>query len=133
MALGTGRLVLQTDSVVGNILIDKNTGNAQGVGYYDRLSKVYREASGRLVVLCASAFESVRILLNSACTQHPEGIGASAGHLGHYISDHVMFRTGGKTSPEFVDAIRATEGDVSPVRRDPYDFGLYSMSLLSGR
>src|SRR2546427_7748186 len=32
-----------------------------------------REVSGRVVVLCAQALESARILLNSATTQYPAG------------------------------------------------------------
>ncbi|MFU0625772.1 GMC family oxidoreductase, partial [Klebsiella pneumoniae] len=40
---------------------------------------------GGMVMLCASAIESVRLLLNSRSTRHPEGIGNSTGLLGRYF------------------------------------------------
>jgi choline dehydrogenase-like flavoprotein len=49
-----------------------------------------REVFGRVIVLAASAFESVRILLNSACPRHPEGIGGSSGVLGRFVGDHLF-------------------------------------------
>jgi choline dehydrogenase-like flavoprotein len=129
LALRTDRLEIQTDSVVGHILIDEKSGNAAGLGYYNRRSKLYNEAFGKVIVLCASAFESVRILLNSACDAHPSGIGASSGCLGRYVGDHVMFGVGGKTSAEFARSLRAAGLRVGPTSRDPYDFGAYSMYI----
>ncbi len=129
LASQTGRLVLQPDSVVAHILIDGTTGKARGVGYYDRKSKAYREALANTVVLCASAYESIRILLNSACSQYPNGIGASSGVLGRYISDHVMLGSGGTVSAEFLDAVAATGETYAPPTSDPYDFGAYSMYM----
>src|SRR5204862_3771620 len=41
---------------------------------------------GKVIVLCASSLESVRLMLNS-------GIGNSSGVLGHYVMDHI-FRAG---------------------------------------
>ena len=38
-----------------------------------------------MVMLCASAIESVRLLLNSRSSRHPEGIGNSTGLLGRYF------------------------------------------------
>jgi choline dehydrogenase-like flavoprotein len=38
-------------------------------------------------MLAASAFESVRILLNSKSPQHPQGLANSSGTLGKYITD----------------------------------------------
>ena len=86
----TGRLRIETDSIVRQILIDAETGKAKGVLVVDRNTKQEREVFGRLIVLGASAFESVRILLNSACPRYPAGIGGSSGVLGHFISDHLL-------------------------------------------
>jgi|TARA_Y100000310_G_scaffold345577_1_gene466813 choline dehydrogenase-like flavoprotein len=129
LAAQTGNLDLQPDAVVHRILIDSKTGKARGVGYYDRLSKAYSEVSAETVVLCASAFESVRILLNSACPRHPDGVGASSGSLGRYILDHVLVPKGGFTSPEFVDMVSDTGEEHVPIATDPYDLGAYSMYI----
>jgi choline dehydrogenase-like flavoprotein len=47
------------------------------------------EARGRVVFLCASTIESLRILLNSKSRSSPAGIGAGSNALGHYVMDHV--------------------------------------------
>lgn len=86
----TGRLRIEADSIVKQILIDAKTGKAKGVLVVDRNTRQEREVLGQLIVLGASAFESVRILLNSACPSHPAGIGGSSGVLGHFISDHLL-------------------------------------------
>lgn len=127
MALATGHCALQPDAVVHRLLIDEATGKARGVGYRDRLSKAYQEVSANTVVLCASALESTRILLNSACDRFPEGIGASSGSLGRYLHDHVLVGKGGLPSTEFSEAVKAAgEKDFGPAR-DPYDHGAYTM------
>ncbi|MCL4219056.1 MAG: GMC family oxidoreductase N-terminal domain-containing protein, partial [Candidatus Hydrogenedentes bacterium] len=128
-AMRTGRLVVQPDAVVDRVLIDGSTGNASGVGYFDRLSGNYTEAPARRVVLSASAFESVRILLNSGCPQHPGGIGARSGVLGRYVCDHVMVGKGGYTSTEFSASVEAAAKKNVPHSSDPYDFGVYSMYM----
>lgn len=127
MAEKTGRMVLQPDSVVHRIIIDESTGKARGIGYHDRLSKAYKEVYGNYVVLCASALESTRILLNSGCDKFPEGIGASSDALGRYIHDHVLVGTGGRTSEEFTEMVEATGEPYMPMKTEAYDFGAYSM------
>jgi choline dehydrogenase-like flavoprotein len=90
LASRTGRLRIETDSIVKRLLIDADTGRAKGVLVVDRKDKQTREVLGRVTVLAASAFESVRILLNSACPRHPAGVGGSSGALGRFISDHLF-------------------------------------------
>jgi choline dehydrogenase-like flavoprotein len=47
-------------------------------------------------LLCASALESVRILLNSSTPEFPNGLANSSGELGHNLMDHV--KSGGATA-----------------------------------
>ncbi len=108
----TGRLTLRSDAVVNHILVDPNSGDARGVLFVDRTSKRAHEILGRVIVLCASTIESLRIMLNSKCRQHPRGIGNSSGNLGHYLTDHVMILRAGP--------VGSLEG---PMKADPYDFG----------
>ena len=56
---------------------------------------------GRVVILCAQALESVRILFNSADRRYPNGLGNSSGALGHYLMDHIW--VGGGAAGEFPD------------------------------
>src|SRR5256885_13242503 len=53
--------------------------NVRGVVVLDRTTARDEVLSSRVVVLCASTIESVRILLNSRNTRHPGGVGNSSG------------------------------------------------------
>jgi choline dehydrogenase-like flavoprotein len=123
LALATGRLDMRTDAIVSRLLIDAQSGKATGVEYIERLTGNTQAVQGKVVVLCASTIESVRILLNSECAKHPSGVGGSSGHLGRYLCDHVVYTQTGKVS----------EGDVEPAfNEDGFDFaatGLYIPSF----
>ena len=80
----TGNCKILTDSVASHVTVDKNTGLADGVAYFDRLTRSPREVRAKYVVLCASTLESTRLLLNSG-----EGFCNSSGVLGRYLMDHV--------------------------------------------
>ncbi len=110
-AEATGRLELRSGAAVSRLSIDPRTGSARGVVYVDEARREH-EARARVVVLCASTIETVRILLNSACPQHPGGVGNSSGTLGRYLTDHVMVFQAGVHEP--------IEGGV---KEDAYDFG----------
>lgn len=86
-ARATGRLTTRTDAVVKQITIDRKTGRADGAVFIDRLTKREHRVYADVVMLCASAIESVRLLLNSACDGHPDGLGNSSGLLGRYFMD----------------------------------------------
>jgi choline dehydrogenase-like flavoprotein len=86
-ARATGRLTTRTDAIVHKITIDQKTGRADGAVFIDRLTKQEHPVQADAVMLCASTIESVRILFNSACTGHPNGVGNSSGLLGRYFMD----------------------------------------------
>jgi len=88
-ARATGRLTIRSDAVVSRILTNPGTGKAAGVECVDTRSAKRESVFAPLVVLCASALESVRILLNSKSAEFPDGIGGSSGLLGKGIMDHV--------------------------------------------
>ena len=122
LALATGHLEIRTDAVVSRLLIDERSGKATGVEYIERLTKNIREVRGKVVVLCASAIESVRILLNSECAKHPSGVGGSGGNLGRYLCDHVACAQTG----------RVAERDVEPTpNEDGFDFAVAGLYIPS--
>ncbi len=87
-ALETGRCTLIPNAMVYKVLMDPDRHRARGVLYIDRVTREAREVKARVVVLCAQALESVRIMLNSRTEQDPAGLGNSSGVLGHYLMDH---------------------------------------------
>jgi choline dehydrogenase-like flavoprotein len=95
-ALATGRCTHVPNAMVWKVTTDASTGRASGLVYVDRVSREVREVRGRVVVLCAQALESVRILLNSRDTRHPAGLGNSSGVLGHYLMDHLWVAGGAR-------------------------------------
>jgi choline dehydrogenase-like flavoprotein len=100
-ALATGRCTLITNAMVYKVLMDAERNRATGVLYIDRLTREPREVYGRVVVLCAQALESTRILLNSATRDYANGLANSSGALGRYLQDH-LWVAGGATG-EFPD------------------------------
>jgi len=110
LALETGRLDIRTDAVVSKLLIDAQSGKATGVEYVDRTTMNTHAVHGRVVVLCASAIESVRILLNSRSAKHPSGVGGSSGQLGHYLSDHVTYAQTGDVPERDAEPTPAEDG-----------------------
>jgi choline dehydrogenase-like flavoprotein len=97
-ALKTGNCSYIPNAMVYKVLMDPERNRAAGILYIDRNSRQPHEVKGRVVILCAQAMESVRILLNSATRQYPNGLANTSGVLGHYLMDHVA---GGGASGEF--------------------------------
>jgi choline dehydrogenase-like flavoprotein len=89
-AEATGRMTLRPHSVVHSVIYDPSTGRASGVRVIDGESHEELEFRARLVFMCASALESVRILLNSSTERWPDGLCNSSGQLGRNLMDHTM-------------------------------------------
>ncbi len=85
----TGRMTLRPYSVVHSISFDPNTRKAAGVRVIDSRTRAALEFRGKVIFLCASALESVRILLNSATPEFSNGLANSSGELGHNLMDHI--------------------------------------------
>jgi choline dehydrogenase-like flavoprotein len=94
-ARATGRLTLRPHSVVHSVIYDAKRGRATGVRVIDGRTHKTMEFRAPLVFLNASALESVRILLNSACPAFPNGLANSSGALGVGIMDSIKW--GGAT------------------------------------
>ncbi|HKS57726.1 MAG TPA: GMC family oxidoreductase [Steroidobacteraceae bacterium] len=87
-AMATGNLDILTQAMVREVELDKR-GLASGVLFIDKTTGKEHRAKARIVVIAASACESVRILLNSKSTQFPQGLANSSGKVGKYLMDTV--------------------------------------------
>jgi choline dehydrogenase-like flavoprotein len=92
-AMKTGNLTLRPFSIVSRVLYDKDTQKARGVEVIDAETSQTYEFNAKIVFLCASAFNSTWVLMNSATEIWPDGLGSSSGELGHNVMDH-HFRCG---------------------------------------
>ncbi len=102
-AQATGRLTLRPHSVVAEILLNRDTGRARGVRVIDAQTREETEFNTRIVFLCASTIESVRLLLNSTSAQHPNGLANSSGTVGQYVMDHHYGSGASGTMPGHLD------------------------------
>ena len=84
-------------------MYDPKNGRASGVRVIDAQTMETREYTARVVFLCASAIESVRLLLNSKSTRFPDGLANSSGVLGRYVMDHHYGSGASGTVPGFTD------------------------------
>jgi choline dehydrogenase-like flavoprotein len=98
-ALKTGKCVHIPNAMAYKVLMDSDRNRAKGVLYIDRNTHEPKEVYARVVIVCAQALESARILLNSANRQYPGGLANSSGVLGHYLMDHIF--VGGGARGEF--------------------------------
>ena len=92
----TGRMTLRPFSVVHSVIFDEKTRRAAGVRVIDGQTKAAVEFRAKIVFLCASALESVRIMFNSSTLEFSNGLANSSGELGHNLMDHVT--AGGATA-----------------------------------
>jgi choline dehydrogenase-like flavoprotein len=94
-ALATGNLDVLANAMVREVLLDPS-GKATGVAYIDKTTGLEHRASARVIVLAASACETVRLLLNSKSNRFPNGLANSSGLVGKYIMDTVGATWGGQ-------------------------------------
>jgi choline dehydrogenase-like flavoprotein len=88
-ALTTGNLTLLTNTHVKRL--ESNSKRVTSVDIVDTLTGKSRKLSARIFVVAAQAHESSRLLLNSANSFHPDGLGNSSGELGK----NLIFSAGG--------------------------------------
>lgn len=89
-ARATGRLTIRTNAVVSRITTSARTGLATGAVFIDAVTRREHRVAADVVMVCASAIESVRLLLGSGSGRHPAGLGNSNGLVGHYLMEQSM-------------------------------------------
>jgi choline dehydrogenase-like flavoprotein len=102
-ARATGRLTLRPHSVVSHVLYDAKRGRARGVRVINARTRHATEYTARVVFLCASTIESVRLLLNSRNATFPDGLANSSGTLGRFVMDHHYGSGASGQVPGFLD------------------------------
>lgn len=90
-ARATGRLRIRTGAAVSHLIPD-HSGGAGGVAFIDAETGAAHAGRARLIVLCASTIETVRILLTTQ-EEHPELPVSESDCLGRYLMDHVLAGT----------------------------------------
>lgn len=81
----TGNLEIRCGAMVREVLTGPD-GHATGVSYIDKATGHEVQVKGKVIMLAASACETVRLLLNSRGPRFPNGLANSSGLIGH-LSD----------------------------------------------
>ncbi|MEM6698378.1 MAG: GMC family oxidoreductase [Bacteroidota bacterium] len=84
----TGNLTIRPNSIVHEIIFDRQAGKASGVRIKDAETGEEIEFSSRIIFCNASTVGTTAILLNSRSETFPDGLGNSSGELGHNMMDH---------------------------------------------
>ena len=88
MAEATGNMTLRPNSIVSEVLYDKDSKKATGVRVVDHETKDVIDFKAKVIFLCASTVGSTSILMQSKSEVFPDGLGNESGELGHNIMDH---------------------------------------------
>ena len=88
-ALATGRLTVRTNALARQLLVDSD-GLVGAASVVDRKTKQDEEVRARAFVVSCGSIESARLLLNSACTRHPNGLANSSDVVGRYLTGHAV-------------------------------------------
>ena len=86
----TGKLTLRPNSVVSEVIYNKDKKRATGVRVVNTTTKEISEFKAKIIFLCASSMASTAILMNSKSDRFPNGLGNDSGELGHNIMDHQL-------------------------------------------
>jgi len=85
-AMATGLCEVRTGCMVKEIVLDAR-GRATGVTYFDAADHLQTQPA-RLVVVCAGAIETARLLLGSRSRLHPRGLGNRYDLVGRNLQGH---------------------------------------------
>ncbi len=87
-AKATNNLTVEYNKIAAKLIYNKDTKKATGVETIDAETNKTYVYNAKIIFVCASAFNSAWILMNSATDIWPDGLGSSSGELGHNIMDH---------------------------------------------
>ncbi|MEJ8566113.1 GMC family oxidoreductase [Elongatibacter sediminis] len=109
---------LQPNAHVTRVMMDKSGKKATGVEYYTPEGEAFIQPA-KAVVLCAFTVENSRILLNSADSNHPNGVGNSSETLGRYLMAHPAIGVTGLFDEDMQNYLGATGGQL--LSQDMFD------------
>jgi choline dehydrogenase-like flavoprotein len=104
VAAETGNLSIFADTIVSEIVYDKEEGKATSVRVIDTNTGEGKEYFARIIFCNASTIGTTAILMNSRSEAFPEGLGNTSGELGHNMMDHHYGMGASGTLPGFEDS-----------------------------
>jgi choline dehydrogenase-like flavoprotein len=87
-ALATGNLILRPHSLVNRVLYDEQKQRATGIEIIDTVTNQTIEFYSKIIFLNAATLATAFILLNSASSRFPNGMGNGSDQVGRNLMDH---------------------------------------------
>jgi choline dehydrogenase-like flavoprotein len=134
-ALERGSLTLLANTAVTRIHTTRNGRRAEGVTYVNRLSGEQSSARARVVIACNNPLEIPRLLLNSASSAWPAGLGNRYDQVGRHFFCHLGIIGLGITKSELRSSTGHNMGNLMsldyavPRRAAPFVGGFSLLSL----
>jgi choline dehydrogenase-like flavoprotein len=88
VAMNTGNLTLRPNSIVMEVIYDKESKRASGVRIIDAETMKTEEYFAKVIFLNASTLGTTAILLNSVSDAFPNGLGNGSDQVGRNLMDH---------------------------------------------
>lgn len=129
VAFATGNLRLFANKVAASLEFDAAGKNICGVVTVDAKSLIKQSFRAPYVILAASAFETVRILLNSKSKKFPNGVGNGNGLVGSRILEHVTATISNQLPPSVL--IRNSKYVHNPFKLNAEPHGFYMPPFAS--
>lgn len=118
-AQATGLCRVMANVSVRRITLDA-AGQARAIVYQPNDAIAEREHAAKMIIVAAGAIESARLLLLSADSRHPDGIGNGAGHVGRHLTFHHIWRGAIQYNERFYPGrVGAVTGQSHQYRRPP--------------
>jgi choline dehydrogenase-like flavoprotein len=102
-AMKTGRLTLQNDAIVSEIIYDEQKQRAKGVRVINQHTLEVKEYFSKIIFVNAGAIGSTSLLMNSKSNRFQTGLGNDSDQLGRNIMDHHLGVGAGASIEGFED------------------------------
>ena len=88
-ALASNNVRILSNHVAERIILNNSQNSAEHIIVVDKSSNTRKKLSAKLIVICASTIQSIRLLLNSKEGVQERGLIEPSNSLGCYLMDHV--------------------------------------------
>ena len=88
-ALATNNVKILSNHIAERIVMNKSQTSAEHIIVVDKITNARKKIDAKLIVLCASTIQSVRLLLNSKENMQTNGLIDPSNSLGCYLMDHI--------------------------------------------
>ena len=88
-AISYGKVEILSDHIVDKLVLNKSRKSAKGIILVNKKNGERSEIESKLIILCSSTIQTIRILLSSEESNNPNGLIDPSQSLGRNLMDHI--------------------------------------------